>query len=915
MNWTVLKSIFKRDFVSYFSSPTGYVFICVFVVLSSLATFWPPEFFDDNLANLDQLSRWLPFIMLVFIPAITMSIWAEERRRGTDELLLTIPASDFDVVLGKYLAGVAIFTVSLAFSALSIFVVFKYGLGDPDVGLYVSTYIGYWFIGVAMIAVGMVASFLTSNLTVGFILGCLFNLPLALAGVADWFVRDVGLAQTIRRWSALEQFRDFERGVLSLGGVAYFIGIAAVMLYLSMVLIGKRHWQAREEAGMLLGHYLVRVGALVAIVVGVTMVIQNRGWLRADVSSEQLNSLSDDTVRLISNLREDEEIPTISIDAYVSPQVPTEYAATKLSLLSTLEEIRALGGNKIVVDVHEIENFGPEAELAEETFGITPQQQIVTSGSAQTSEEFFMGLAFTAGLDKVVVPFLNRGIPVEYELVRSILTVARPERKRLGVVNTGIPFMDPGGSSQNDWPLITELRKQYEVADVDPAQPISDRFDALLVVQPSMLDGPQMDNLVDAIKRGTPTAVLEDPFPYFYPQQLVAGTAEPKQTGGMQMQMFGGGGMQPKDPAVMDQLWNLLGAEVSERSVVWQDYQPDPSVRFMQTPEWLFIDEGNGATEPFDDEDVISAGLNQALLFYAGDITNTARSEEGFSPLIASGADNSGLVTTSALRRADQQLRQSGITFNHVNDRDSHIVAAHIQRVPPEDRVVIEGELSDEDDPADQAAGGQEEQDQRINVVLVSDIDWIIPSFFVLREQGEGQFLEATQNVTLILNIIDSLAGDDRFIDIRKRVKEYRTLRKIDEATRAAKERALVEENEFIQEFEAKVQEANAAFEEKISAIESRTDLSRLEREVLMNQLQIKERGNLEREIQSLQTERERQVKQVRYDLESEVNDVQRRYKLYSILVPPILPLLLAVAVFFRRREAERQGVSRERLR
>ena len=128
--------------------------------------------------------------MLVFIPAITMSIWAEERRQGTDELLLTAPASDIDVVLGKYLAGVAIFTVSLLFSAFAIFLVFNWGLGSPDGGLFASTFIGYWFIGIAMIAIGMVASFLTDNLTVGFILGTLFNLPLALFGVSDWFVKN-----------------------------------------------------------------------------------------------------------------------------------------------------------------------------------------------------------------------------------------------------------------------------------------------------------------------------------------------------------------------------------------------------------------------------------------------------------------------------------------------------------------------------------------------------------------------------------------------------------------------------------------------------------------------------------------------------------------------------------------------------
>ena len=927
MNWSVLKSIFKRDFVSYFSSPTGYVFICVFVVLSSLATFWPPEFFSGNLANLDQLSRWLPFIMLVFIPAITMSIWAEEKRQGTDELLLTVPASDVDVVLGKYLAAVAIFTVSLLFSAFSIYIVFKWGLGDPDGGLFASTYVGYWFIGVGMIAIGMVASFLTDNLTVGFILGTLFNLPLALAGVAGWFVKNPATAQTIRHWSALEQFRDFERGVISLGGATYFLMIAAVMVYISLVLIGKRHWQARKEGGSLLGHYLVRTVALVAIAVGVTQIVQNSNLLRGDISSEKLSTLSEDTVRILRDLRADENAKTITIDAYVSPQVPAEYVTSKHNFLSTLAELQALSGNKVQVTKHEIENYGPEAVKAEQTYGITPNEVVITKGRERSQEEFFLGAAVTSGLGKVVIPFLHKGVPVEYELVRSISTVIQSDTLKVGIVDTGIPFLNPSSNRSQEWPLITELRKQYVIDDrpVDPARPIPDNYDVLLAVQPSMLGPQELDHLVDAVRNGIPTAILEDPMPYFYPPS-VAGTIEPKQQPGM-MGMFNQGGPLPKGN--ISQLWRTLGVEFNPMEVTWQDYAPEQTVRSMADPQWIFVDQGNGAQEPFNPDSDISSGLNQLLLVYPGSISKAGDSKFSFEPLAVTGSDRSGTVPVQALQRRRANVN----VFARQQSSTSSILAAHIRGKLDEDDLLLtpssttveldslakkktdnmetqlEGEET-EDDQLDSASLAKE-----INAVVVTDIDWIIPDFFYIRQSGDAEILPATQNVTFILNIIDALAGDDRFINIRKRTRKHRTLGKIDESTKKYRDRALEEETAFVEEMEEKRKEAQERFDEKLVAVAKLSDLSQVEREQREQMIRLREQDKLDAELKAIGSEQKRKLKRIRYDMEQDIRDVQNRYKLYAILVPPIPPLLVAFYVFFRRREVEREGISQSQLR
>ena len=347
MNTNVLRAVFSRNLVAYFSNPTGYVFICVFVLLSSFAAFWPHEFFNANLANLDQLNKVFPFIMLIFIPAITMSVWAEERRQGTDELLLTIPASDFDIVLGKYLAAVAIYSISLLFSLVCNFAMLWWlSQGGFDGGLFFGAYAGYWFVGLAMLAVGMVASFLTANLTVGFILGAAFNVPLVFAARAE-NIMPQNWARVVDEWSIGGQFADFGRGILSFSGIVYFVAALVVMLYLSMVLIGRRHWVRSGDWPIMAAHYAVRTVSLIVLAVAASLFFQQFD-VRVDATTEKLSSLSPTTTRLLSELKLERPI---KVEAFISPSsdMPEAFVQTRLNLLSMLRELRSRGGGQIQV--------------------------------------------------------------------------------------------------------------------------------------------------------------------------------------------------------------------------------------------------------------------------------------------------------------------------------------------------------------------------------------------------------------------------------------------------------------------------------------------------------------------------------------------------------------------------------------
>ena len=203
----------------------------------------------------------------------------------------------------------------------------------------------------------------------------------------------------------------------------------------------------------------------------------------------------------------------------------------------------------------------------------------------------------------------------------------------------------------------------------------------------------------------------------------------------------------------------------------------------------------------------------------------------------------------------------------------------------------------------------------QINAVVVADIDWIIPDFFYIRQSGEGSIIPATQNVTFILNIIDALAGDQRFINIRKRARAHRTLAKIDEATEKYRNKALEDQKKFVDDIEAQLQEAQKRFDEALAKVDKLEGVSSMVKEQKKAAVRLREQQRLTAKIKALEADRKRKLKQVQYSMEQDIRAVQDRYKLLAIFVPPIPPLLVALYVFFRRREAEREGIAPSRLR
>ena len=229
-----VKTVFAREFKAYFDSPVAYVFLVAFLVLVGFLTFGVAMFYERRQADLTPFFFWHPWVYLLLVPASTMGLWAEERRNGTIELLLTLPLTLREALAGKFLAAWAFIGIALA--ATFPVVLTTAWLGSPDFGAVACGYLGSFLLAGAACAIGVFASSLSKSQVIGFVSALAITFALLIVGfdpvvsaVANWGVPSA-VVNGLAGCSLLSHFEAMRRGVVDLADVGYYAGVIVFML-------------------------------------------------------------------------------------------------------------------------------------------------------------------------------------------------------------------------------------------------------------------------------------------------------------------------------------------------------------------------------------------------------------------------------------------------------------------------------------------------------------------------------------------------------------------------------------------------------------------------------------------------------------------------------------------------------------
>jgi ABC-2 type transport system permease protein len=352
----MMKTVVKKELRGYFNSAIAVIFLAAFLGVTLFTFFGREKFFARGLADLRPLFEWMPKLLIILVSALAMRLWSDERRAGTLEILLTLPVPRWQLVVGKFLAGMVLIAVALGLTlGLPITVA---QMGNLDLGPVVGGYLAALLLSAAYLAIGMCVSAATDNQIVAFVVTAV------VCGFA-YLIGDAG--ELGRMFGTGARFESVARGVLDLRDLAYYGGIVAVGITLNVVLLQRLSWGtgARGQGRRLAA--LLGVGLVAANAIALDVWLAPVRRARIDLTQGGTYSLSESTEKILAGLDE-----RLLIRGYFSAQTHPKLAPLVPQIRDLLEEYRISGGSKVRVEMIDPADSEDAKREAKERFGIDP---------------------------------------------------------------------------------------------------------------------------------------------------------------------------------------------------------------------------------------------------------------------------------------------------------------------------------------------------------------------------------------------------------------------------------------------------------------------------------------------------------------------------------------------------------------
>lgn len=846
-----LIAVFRHELRSLMYAPLTYIFLIGFLLALGVCVFLVGNFYASDEASIHSLLIFLPWVALIFVPALAMRAWAEGQSDRSLELMLSLPLGLASVVIGKFLAGYMVLLVALAFTSPFIATVFY--LGEPDAGVIIAGYLGGALLLACCYAVALFASSFTREQVGGFVggVGALFLLLLLGWDASARLLHALVPLRVIRElagYSPKVWFDAIGAGLVELSGIVYLVLVVLLALTGAGFNIGRRRRGASGFAAVIRA---VAIGIVVVVGMAISMPLASRLTLSFDFTQEREFTLSRGSIEVLERLPVGTEV-TLYWSAN-EPAVPAAIKSQARKLQRFLDQLVRRSDGRVTVRA-----VDPQPDTDDELQAVADGLRRVQMTSG---DHFFLGATLQQGERVTSIPYfdMRRDRLLEYDIAVALNGLTQTRAPRIGVISSLLPSSS-AHDNREGFSFLAELKRAYDLAVIPFfSESLPEGLDVLIVFDASVLKSKMLYSIDQYLMRGGSVIAMMDPFVRFNPPSNQ---------------------VRPQPSLEINDISDLLlayGIRYVGEEVVGDAELASPvsdqSQATMSFPFWLRI-----ASNNFDDAHPVTATLNEGLFVEPGELK--WENLDGAQALITT-TTNSGAQSRREFGR--KTPRQLALAF--VPDGRSRIIAAALHGPF---RSAYSTPLEDTDTHAHLAEG----TDHGL-LFAVADVDWLFDPFSVQTVDLGGQVITRplNDNLAFLLNMVEYATGERSLIAMRSRGRLQRPFTHVAELFKSAEQTYREEELQITRKLsEAEAHLAEVAEQAGVADI---------------NELPAEFQGRVQA-INAALLPMRKQLRDIRRRIREDVERLGRLLTFINLVAGPVMASILAVIVFAARRHRHR---------